>query len=300
MGILSSLSKMINVRTIRKDLEALNNLVGDSITNIISLLSFKQNTSEKNQNGGYLGLDSKGKIDSIQRLSNANRFGYSIDFVLYSLISNAYSFNAGTYTGAGTYSINGSTTTPKLKSGSDTQLYLPTLNLNANSTGYVTAGVSHYPVILKTPHKLYSEQVITALKNTNKSFKIIISCGVGNVNSSTGSFPTSANLLCFVIDPTVNNGNWQVGKVVNGSLTLISTNITLSNENIQSLAVIYDRSTEIAKFYIDYVLVHEMTAVNLPSTTTFSNSMGMSTNDNTDAYIRRVSPVRQVFEIDVS
>lgn len=262
--------------------------------------SLYQLKSEKNIAGGYLGLDTKGKIDSLQRLSNANRFGYSIDFVLYSLIVTAYTFNASTYTGAGAFAFNGGSSTPKLKSGSDTQLQLPILTLNANLAGFVAAGVSHYPVNLKSPHKLYSEQVITALKNTNKSFKITVSCGVGNVNSNTGSFPVTANLLVFVFDPTVNNGNWQVGKVVNGFPTLISTNVTLPNENIQSLAVVYDRATEIAKFYIDYVLVHEMTNVNLASTATFSNLMAMSTNDATETYTRRVSPVRQVFEIDVS
>lgn len=272
--------------------------VENSVGNID--FSSLQEKNEKNQINGYLGLNDRGKIDSITRLGVNNKFGYTIDFTLFSLISSASTFNATVFTGAGSYSNNGGINTPKLISGNNTQFFLPILQLNSGLAGYVSASMGVYPINLKSPYSIYSEQVITVQRNTTKSFKIVISCGVGTISSNTGSFSASTNSLIFTFDPTINGGNWQVGKVINGFPTVFSTNTTLPNENVQSLAVIYNRLTEVAQFYIDGVLVYELADVNLPTTTTFTNTMAMSTNDATETYVRRLSPIREVFEVSLA
>lgn len=307
MGILNNLSRFINLRSLRKDLEAINDLVADSISNIMLLIATKQNNlgftpenvANKNAVNGYLGLNANNRIDSIKRIKDINKFSFSWDFLNPSITTSTYLFTATVYSGAGTFSANGSTNTPKPKTGNNTQIQLPILQLSAGVTGYVATTLATTPITLLSPFKLYSEQIITAQCNTAKQFKMVVSCGSNTINSATGFHP-SANTLVFIIDPTINNYKWQVGKVINGSLTPINTDVGIINENLIALSIEYDRLTEIAKFYINYELVYEMTAVNLPSTATFANQLAMSTNDATETYVRRMSPLREVLEIDLS
>lgn len=284
MGVLSSLSKMINVRTIRKDLETLNNLVGDSINNIISLLSFKQNTSEKNQNGGYLGLDSNGRFNHYEFMTQNEQWHYNAFISTKDRGINGDYLSTVNGTGAsantnGTISINANKSIQK-----------PTLTVNANAG----ANYSTYMYYNLGNIKLGDMTVIldsSIFFNLNSQIldsAFFFGLHTATAQNTTGSQGTG---ILFRRNPSLNSGKWSIIKITSGTINLtINTNIAFNDLTKPRLKIIYNKLTEIAYFYIDNILVHTENNVNLPNTNFYHAYWCFSQGGVNDPLIKVIAP----------
>lgn len=304
-----------------------------------SIIESYQSKDEKNQSNGYIGANSSGKLNPNQiSLDSSNRFvsdtekstwngkqndlgftpentanknlpnGYlgfqkdvyviHINFLQSNLVySSPYLYNATTNSGAGSYTSTGSTNTPKLKSGNDTQFRLPTMNLVGSATGAVTCALNGMGAMtLKSPFKLISEQVFsyTDLGSKNNSFVIGIGDGSRNLSSFSGT------LLFFILNPLQNSGKWRVGKVISsGTPAYVNTDIVPTYNNTTKFSIYYNKATETALFYIDDILVHTMTSVNLPDNTNITNKASLVRDDNTETIATYATPIQQTLIFDL-
>lgn len=103
----------------------------------------------------------------------------------------------------------------------------------------------------------------------------------------------------ITIDPTVNSGNYQYGKIVSGVATLSNHTSTITAETLTSFIIEYDKSTEIANFYIDYELIGTMTSINLASNINLREAISFYSGDATDTTIKRVSIFSNNIEFDL-
>lgn len=87
---------------------------------------------------------------------------------------------------------------------------------------------------------------------------------------SAASFPLSDVLtgsgLFWRWNPTLNNGKWQLIKVISGVTTvLLNTDYTMIDDIIYRFGIKYIKSTDTAYFYYDRVLIHTQTSISLPN-----------------------------------
>lgn len=271
MGILSNLSRFINLRSLRKDLEALNDVVADSISNIMTLLATKQNAlgftpenvANKNVAGGYLGLDSNNNYS----LDNMN---ISTELIKYNSLGDVNDRNSTNISEAGNTGTSFSTSGLAYLT-SDTYLNRPTLTISANQ-----GNVGRYMYFLNTyrcntPYGLYFEVFITGDSNNSiLSHDTVVGIGTAGGLITSGSAGSTYGLF-FVRNPTLNSGKWRIYKINNGSfVSMINTDIPYQGDKTPILVkIIYRKDNETAYFYLNNILIHTMVSVNLLTATNY-------------------------------
>lgn len=253
-----------------------------------------QAKSEKNVSNGYLGLDVNKKILSNKFLIPKKKLAFICDSVIQTP-SGTTIWTTVTNGGGGAYSNNATTNSVKVKSGNSTILYAPTLTLGASTTGYVAILANRDTVNIYSPFKVFCEIKISLLKNSIKQNKL--SVGMGAYQGLGGTWNGSG--LVITIDPTVNSGNFQYGKVISGLPTLSNHTSTITAETITSFIIEYDKSTEEANFYIDYELIGTLTSVNIPNNTNLREAISFYSGDATETAIRRCSIFSNNIEFDL-
>ena len=76
--------------------------------------------------------------------------------------------------------------------------------------------------------------------------------------------------------------------------------MTLLENNIDVLEIEYNRTTEEAKFYRNGTLLGAYTGINLSNTANFAPSIGITSNDASEATIRRLAWYAYEIEVDIA
>lgn len=256
-------------------------------------LDLKQSTSEKNQANGYLGLNDISRIESIFTLIRKNKFSFYHCFLNYaSNVANLVLQSSST-SGGGVFSNSGSNAV-KTKNTLSSAWNLPTLYLSANASGSVNCNHSNINIRLDSNSKIEFEAGI-AYKITSKQCSL--SLGIGTFSKSSGIW--SGNGVLFTLDPTVNSGKWRCGKIVSNIFTPNNLDVITSNESLVRFRIKYDKTTEIALFYLNDVLVYTLNSVNL-SDIVYSLIYNLETTDNTESTVRATSILYHALEIEIN
>lgn len=241
MGILQNIIKSINTAI-------------DSID-----LSLYQLISGKNTANGYLGLDSNARFDPKSINNKTIYYVYESFQNKGSLISNTSSSSLGSSLGSGfttsnhqVNAINGNTSVKIYRSG------LSISSGVASSTGAILYGGDFCQ--LSAPAKVRLRTKVYFERNAPSTSQVI---EVGYLNQA-GAARTG---VFFAQDPTVNSGNWRIGKSLAGSDTYQNTNIAYTDNAITEFELYYDKATEICDYYINGTLAFSLTAVNCTNTT---------------------------------
>lgn len=245
--------------------------------------------NEKNSANGYLGLDENKKVLSNKFLIPKKKLAFLSDISLSTPYSSIF---LSTVSGGGSFANNYNA---KIKSGNSTFITAPTLTLLGSATGYVNLFVNREIMNIYAPFKIFCEIKISLLKNSIKQNRLTIGLSAYYANGNW----QSSNGLVFSIDPTVNSGNFQYGKVISGIPTLTNTAITISAETLTSFIIEYNKLTEEANFYIDHELIGTLTSVNIPNNTNLREAISFYSGDATETAIRRCSIFSNNIEFDL-
>lgn len=276
---------------IKSELLGLNEDLTQAIEDID--LSPYERIENKNVVGGYAGLDDIGRIDSIFTLVRKNKFGFYYNFMNYAFNVANLALQSSSTSGGGVFSNAGSNAV-KIKNTLSAAWALPTLYLSANNIGNVNCNHSSINIRLDSNSKIEFEAGI-AYKITSK--QCTLSIGIGTFGKSAGVW--SGNGLLFTLDPTVNSGKWRCGKIVSNTFTPNNLDIITSNESLVRFRIKYNKTTEIALFYLNDVLVYTLTSVNL-SDIVYSLIYNLETTDNTEATVRATSILYHALEIEIN
>lgn len=225
--------------------------------------SLYQLKSEKNSALGYLGLDANIKYS----LENMDM---STELIKYNSLSDINDRNSTNITESGntgaSFNANGLAYLT-----SDTYLNRPTLTISANQGN--VGRYMYFPNVIRcnTPYGLYFEAFITGDSNNSiLTHDTVVGIGTAGGLITSGSAGSNYGLF-FVRNPTLNGGKWRIYKISNGSfLSMINTDIAYQGDKTPILVkIIYRKDNEIAYFYLNNVLIHTMTSVNLLTATNY-------------------------------
>ena len=260
--------------------EKINTELEDLSTDISSIdLSPYEEIDNKNIAGGYLGLDANAQFDPKSINNKTIYYVYESFQNKGSLITNTSSTALGSSLGTGfttanhqVNAINGNTSVKIYRSG------LSISSGVASSTGAILYSGDFCQ--LSAPAKVRLRTKVYFERNAPSTSQVI---EVGYLNQ-TGASRTG---VFFAQDPTVNSGNWRIGKSLAGSDTYENTNIAYTDSAITEFELYYDKATEICDFYINGTLVFSLTAVNCANATMLP-IWKMITNSAVQTSLRRL------------
>lgn len=255
-------------------------------------LSLYQLTSAKDTANGYMGIDANKKICQFDILDRLTKITYYEPF-FHSPIAH------GDLIATGSGSMSGGSNTPKIKNGNNSYLSRPIAQVSANSTGgsllrLPHAGNLYSPFKVRTRYLISYDKVSVTTSNSIFAF-------LGAVTALATSDAITGDCLFFRRNPTLNSGNYQVCKQVSGVITVLENlSVTLLENNIDVLEIEYDKATEEAKFYQNGTLLGTYAGINLSNTADFAPSIGITSNDASEATIRRLAWYAYEIEVDIA
>ena len=248
--------------------ESLTDAIDDAVDDAVSGIDFSpyEEIDNKNAANGYLGLDAYGQFE-MQKVKKGNSFYYYNPLATRKDMDSTLS---ATNLFSGT--LNGGTTFGTLALVEASGTIIQRLALSGSAGNSNVGGVIQLNtglIKLYSPAKItLTTTIIPILNGTVLPYAFHWGLHTGGLqaiasNSGTGLF--------IAVNTTLNSGKFTIFRLdANIKTVLFNTNISFTNKAFYTLEIIYDKSTEIAQFFINKVLIHTQTSVNLLASNYYS------------------------------